>query len=105
DGSVWLGLGLMLDRRWCDRVTIEPDCLEDAEALLLVAEEEAGAAVQGYEATDTPVGIQIKRRQTGHWDRTAFANLLLETDRPAGSRGPRRREPALAALPRDPRLR
>ena len=103
--TVWLGLVLMLQRGWCDAVSVEPACLEDVAADLDVLADEAVAEL-GLSGPDKfELRVQVKRRQPGHWDRTAFGDLLGGRDRPSGSRGPARRQPPLADLNQDSALR
>ncbi len=72
--TVWLALDLIIRRKLCDTIIIEPASLEDVSAGLQVESQTATATVRCPLAT--PVQIQIKSRDTGHWSGADFRNVI-----------------------------
>lgn len=95
--TVWVALELILRRQMCDAITVEPASEEDVAADL--TSHISGAILA------TPVQIQIKSRQPGHWTLAPFKDVLYGTNKPAAKKGPQRRERPLTTLKKDKRLR
>ncbi|WP_437509770.1 hypothetical protein [Sorangium sp. So ce1099] len=100
--SVWVALDLMLERRLCSSIDIEPASQEDIGAELLVPAELAETRL-GVSIAEGPIRIQIKQRGTS-WNEADFRALLKEAEK-QGTRGPSPRERALAQLQADHKLR
>lgn len=100
--SVWIALDLMLERRLCDSVEIEPASQEDIAAELLVPSELAETTLDASVA-DGPIHVQIKHRASS-WNEADFRGLL-EPAQKQGTRGPPPRERALVRLQVNPKLR
>lgn len=98
DVSIWLALDLIFVREQSSSVLIEPESQEDIEVQV-----KEGGDPEVSSATveiSSRLTVQVKLRNRP-WDEASFSDLLMGSDRPEGTRGPKRRTPPIKALESD----
>ena len=103
--TVWVGLELVIRRKCCDHIVVEPASAEDVAAHLRVDEERASATLRAPSPEGYPVEVQIKLRRSGHWTKAPFAAVLNGEGKECGARGPAKRLRPIQNLINTPLLR
>jgi hypothetical protein len=111
--TVWLALKLMLEKRLCAAIEVEPASDEDVEAKLDVPAD-AAAAQLGLAMDPIELDVQVKSRDSGQWTESGFRDVLNgppvakskvgATKRPKTTQQPGRDRP-LARLRGEPKRR
>lgn len=73
--TVWLALKLMLEKRRCAAIEVEPASDEDVEAKLDVPAD-AAAARLGLAMDTVELDVQVKSRDSGQWTESGFRDVL-----------------------------
>lgn len=99
--TVWLTLDLVLSRRWCDAIVVEPTSQEDAAAELDVPAENAVAELGCRAAQTTPLSIDVQIKHRSQM-LTAREFVTIVDGRPTRqARATRRRERPVSYLAND----
>jgi len=102
--TVWVALDLIVRRRLCERIDVEPASAEDIAANLRVESEAASATVGVPVGGLAPVELQIKLRST-QWTQSTFKAVLAGDGTKTSMKGPPPRPRALSQLQCDPTKR
>jgi hypothetical protein len=73
--TVWLALELMVQRRWCSYIEVEPASEEDVAARLEVPKDNVTVEL-GINAGTIDLDIQVKGRSTGQWTAATFRDVV-----------------------------
>jgi hypothetical protein len=105
--TVWFALEFIVRRKSCESIEVEPASIEDIEANLEVAPEDAELTVSATTlASGTErrvVLIQIKSRSSP-WLPSHFAKVLYGSSESEGTRGPERRRRPFELLSEEPEV-
>ena len=99
--TVWIALDLIFQRKFCEKIVVEPASGEDIAAELNVEPEKANSIVDVC-SDKFPLEIQIKLRNSGHWTTSKFCEVLQGKTQIKGTRGPEKRKRPLDILSSSP---
>jgi len=102
--TVWVALELIFRRRSTISIIVEPASGEDIATELDVKPEEAASVLQVGDSHEH-LEIQIKLRQSGHWTRSEFTNVVQGKSEKSGTRGPEKRIRPIGLLRSSPTTR
>ncbi|NYT00633.1 MAG: hypothetical protein GKB99_02780 [Methanocellales archaeon] len=102
--TVWVALELIFHRRSAILIVVEPASGEDIATELDVEPEEASSILQVSDS-NAHLEIQIKLRQSGHWTRSEFTNVVQGKSEKGGTRGPEKRIRPIGLLRSSPTTR
>jgi hypothetical protein len=100
--TVWVALDLIVRRKVCDQILVEPVSDEDIAAELHVEPEDATSTLAIPAPDGLPIEVQIKMRGS-QWTESTFAKVLADEGEKKSKKGPARRSRAVDSLQNTPR--